>query len=126
MSTSRDGHVRKAPDDDVVAWQLVAVAHPHLSRVDADRIYIHIGVGDTFDAIATLLTVIARDHIPLGRDLVATVASWLDCYRGQEAEPRLRDLLAVAAHSAPAPSPGFADGLGALPDATSQRRRQPS
>ena len=47
-----------------MAWELAAAAHPHLSRVDADRIYIAIGVGDTFEAIDALLTAIARDGIP--------------------------------------------------------------
>ena len=124
MPKPRDAHASKAPDDDAVAWQLAAAARPHLSRADADRIYIHIGVGDTFDAIAALLTVIARDHLPLGHDLAATVASWLDCYRGQEAEPRLRELLAVTTRCAPPPSTGFEEVDG-IPGAVSQRNRQP-
>lgn len=117
MSEPREAPVRKAPDDHAVAWQLAAAAHPHLNRVDADRIYIDIGVGDTFDAIAALLTVIARDHIPLGADLTATVAGWLDCYRGQEAEPRLRDLLSLVTPNAPSSAP-----VHAVSDAVSQRR----
>lgn len=90
MSTPRRAPLRRAPDDDAVAWELAAAPHPHLSRAEADRIYIAIGVGDVFEAIDALLTAIARDRIPLSHDLVATVASWLDCYRGQDAEARLR------------------------------------
>lgn len=95
MSTPPGAPVRRAPDDDALAWELAAVARPHLSRPDADRIYIAIGVGEVFEAIDALLTVLARDRIPPGHDLVATVASWIDCYRGQDAEVRLRQLLAV-------------------------------
>lgn len=84
----------KAPDDSALAWELAATAHPYLSRVDADRIYIALGIGETFDAIDALITAIARNHIPLRDDLVATTATWLDCYLGQNAEPRLRQLLA--------------------------------
>ena len=126
MSLPHRSATPKAPDDDAVAWQLVAAAQPHLSRVDADRIFIHIGVGDTFDAIAALLTVIARDRIPVSPDLTATVASWLDCYLGQEAEPRLRDLLAVASCSAPPPGLGAGQRLDAVPDTTPRRRSLPS
>ena len=94
MSKPNRTPVRKAPDDDALAWALAAAAHPHLSRPDADRIYIAIGIGETFTAIDALLTAIAREAIPLGDDLVATVATWLDRYRGQDTEPRLRQLLA--------------------------------
>ncbi|MES9396726.1 hypothetical protein ABER03_12160, partial [Cutibacterium acnes] len=93
MSTSRDTPQRKAPDDAALAWELAATARPYLSRVDADGIFITLGIGETFTAIDALITVIARNHIPLGDDLVATTASWLDCYLGHEAEPRLRHLL---------------------------------
>jgi hypothetical protein len=82
------------PDDAALAWELAAAAHPHLSRADADRIYIALGIGETFAAIDALITTIARDRITLGEDLVATVASWLDCYLGQDAEPRLRQRIA--------------------------------
>ena len=95
MSKPSRTPVRKAPDDHALAWALAAVAHPYLSRPDADRIYIAIGIGETFAAIDALLTAIARNGIPVGDDLAATVATWLDCYRGQDTEPRLRQLLAT-------------------------------
>ena len=75
--------MRRAPDDDAVAWALAAAARTHLSRADADRIYIAIGIGETFEAIDALLTAIAQHRVPLGHDVVSTVASWLDCYRGR-------------------------------------------
>ena len=51
MSKPSRTPVRKAPDDHALAWALAAVAHPYLSRPDADRIYIAIGIGETFAAI---------------------------------------------------------------------------
>jgi hypothetical protein len=93
---------RKVPDDAALAWELVAAARPHLSRSEADRIYVAIGVGDAFDAIDALITAIARDRIRLGDDLVATVAAWLDRYVGQPTEPRLRRLIAEVQTSPPA------------------------
>lgn len=93
--------MRRAPDDDALAWDLAAAAHPYLGRVDADHIYIAIGIGEVFEAIDVLITVIARDRITLSGDLVATVTSWLDCYRGQDAEVRLRQLVKEVEHSAP-------------------------
>jgi hypothetical protein len=105
----------KAPDDDALAFELAAAARPHLSRVDADRFYIAIGVGDTFEAIDALITAIARDRIPLGRDVVATVATWLDCYRGQDAEPRLRQLLADVKDSPPQHLSAFERRCGPAP-----------
>ena len=94
MSTPRKTPVRQAPDDAALAWELAANARPYLSRVDADRIYITLGIGETFAAIEALITAIAGNRVSLNDDLLATTASWLDCYLGQDAEPRLRRLLA--------------------------------
>ena len=101
MSTPRRTRVPKAPHDDALAFELAAVARPDLSRIDTDRIYIAIGIDDTFEAIDTLITAIARDRIPLGRDLIATVANWLHCYRGQDTEPRRRHLLGEVKRGSP-------------------------
>ena len=85
---------RKAPDDAALAWELASAAGAHLNRVDADRIHVAIGIGATFAAIDDLITAIVRDGVPLGDDLIETVAAWLDCYVGQDAESRLRRLIA--------------------------------
>lgn len=114
MSTPPGAPVRRAPDDDALAWELAAVARPHLSRAEADRIYIAIGVGDVFEAIDALLTAIARDRIPLGHDLVAAVASWMDCYRGQDAESRLRQLLAEINQVPPQQMSAFEERFGSM------------
>ena len=110
--------VRKAPDDDALAWELAAAAQPYLIRCDADSIFIAIGVGETFTAIDALLTVMARERITLSRDLVATVASWLHCYRGQDTEPRLRHLLAeINRYSPHEMSSAFMQRSGVAPTA---------
>jgi hypothetical protein len=93
---------RRPLNDAALAWELATAAHPHLSRCEADRIYIAIGVGDAFDAIDALISAIARDRIRLGDDLVATVLAWLDRYVGQPIEPRLRQLIAEVQTSPPA------------------------
>jgi len=116
--------VKKAPDDDALAWKLAATARPHLSRPDADRIYIAIGIGETFTAIDALLTAIARQAIPLGDDLVATLATWLDCYRGQDTEPRLRHLLVEMKTMAPHRISAAKDPPGPVPEAKQYRHRR--
>lgn len=106
VSTSRKPPVRKAPDDAALAWELAATARPYLSRIDADRIYITLGIGETFAAIEALITAIACNDIPLDDELMAATASWLDCYHGQSAEPRLRHLLTkVIASASPQNTP---------------------
>lgn len=122
MSTPRRAPARRAPDDDAVAWELAAAAHPHLSRAEADGIYIAIGVGEVFEAIDALLTAIARDRIPLGRDLVVTVASWLGCYRGQAAEARLRQLLTEIKQVPPQRMSAFEERFGSMLIAARDRR----
>lgn len=124
MSTSRSAPRRRAPDDDAVAWELAAAAHPYMSRVDADRVYIAIGIGDTFEAIDTLVTIIVAGDIPLARDVVATVAGWLDCYRGQDGELRLRQLLDEVKDIARHPESAFEQRFGTpRPDPEEEYRR---
>lgn len=114
MSTPSRSPLRKAPDDEALAWELAAAARPHLNR-GADRIYIAIGIGDTFEAIDTLITAIARDRIPLGPEVLASVATWLDCYLGQPDERRLRQLLSDVKYSRPPPLSAFEDRFGSAP-----------
>lgn len=65
-----------------------------MSRVEADHIYIAIGIGETFEAIESLITVIARERVPVNEVLAATASAWLDCYIGHPAEAALRALVA--------------------------------
>lgn len=89
-----------------LAWALAKAARPHLSKGEASRIFIEIGAGDTYAAIDTLISAMARKHIPLRPELADAVAAWLDGYRGQDAERQLRERLAeVVRHSPPRVSP---------------------
>jgi hypothetical protein len=124
VSKTNRAPARKAPDDAALAWELAAAAHPHLSRSEADRIYIAIGIGETFTAIDALITAIARDRITLGEELVATVASWLDCYLGQDAEPRLRQLIAEVRTSPPQHISAAKELPGSLPVKAQYRYRR--
>lgn len=112
MSPPSSAPSSRAPDDDALAWELAATARPHLNRTEADGIYIAIGIGEAFIAIEALLTAIVRDQVPLGADLVAIVATWLDCYRGQDAEPRLRRLLSEVKRLPPQHEPAFHQRFG--------------
>jgi hypothetical protein len=94
---------RKLPDSTALAWELATAARPQISNVEADRIYIAIGIGEAFDAIEVLITVIARKRVPVTEELAATVNTWLDCHRGHNAEPRLRELIANAKTYRPQP-----------------------
>jgi hypothetical protein len=117
MSKSHEPAPR-APDDAALAWELAAAARSYLGRVDADRIHVAIGLGETFTAIDALITAIALDRIPLTDDLITTVYSWLDCYAGQDAEPRLRLLVADVNTSSAQPLP-------ALHESSEPRQRTP-
>lgn len=109
VSTPRKTPVPKAPDDAALAWELAATARPYLSRAEADGIFITLGIGETFAAIDALITALAANHVPLGDDLVATTDNWLDCYLGQDAEPRLRHLLTEVIAASPQPEVPAAD-----------------
>ena len=125
MSTPRKTPVRQAPDDAALAWELAATARPYLSRIDADRIYITLGIGETFAAIEALITAIACNDIPLDDELMAATASWLDCYHGQGAEPRLRQLLTEVIEPAPQPNtPAAGERTGPGPHAAPDRYRR--
>jgi hypothetical protein len=115
----------KLPDGTALAWELATAARPQLSNVEADRIYIAIGIGEAFDAIEALITVIARKRIPVTEEMAATVNTWLDCHRSHNVEPRLRELIATAKTYRPQPisaatpqpaHPGMHDAHGTKPE----------
>ncbi|WP_133056666.1 hypothetical protein [Mycolicibacterium monacense] len=81
-------------DDVGLAWELAASACPFLDRVQNDDIYLQIGIGETFDAIEALVNALVLHQIPISDALAATTARWLEGFRGQDAELRLRQVLA--------------------------------
>ena len=112
MPNPNSAKTRQPPNDDALAWQLTAAAHPHLSKVEADQIHIAIGIGETFAAIDALITVIARHQVPLDGDLMTALAAWLDCYHGHNDEPRLRHLLAEITDCSPNQVSAFEQRFG--------------
>jgi hypothetical protein len=116
VSNHRRAPVPVAPDDIKLAWALADAARPYLSASEQSAIHISIGLGEAFAAIDVLVTAVARERLSLDAELVGTVTAWLDCYVGQDAEPRLREHLAdiQAVDDSGAASP---DGLRANPPA---------
>jgi hypothetical protein len=76
-----------------LAWALIAVAKPHLNRLERNYAFVTIGAGDTFAAIHRLLTLIAAKGIPLSPNLVRLGSVWLDSYAFHDEEPYLRRLI---------------------------------
>ncbi|MHA3021641.1 hypothetical protein ACXPWS_15470 [Mycobacterium sp. BMJ-28] len=62
-----------------------------------------------------------RNYIPLGAELVATAATWLDCYPGHDAEPRLRHFLAEIKGVSPQQISGIDEPAGVVPDTAQDR-----
>jgi hypothetical protein len=84
-----------APDDTKLAWALAETARAHLTTSESNQIYIAIGIGESFAAIDVLLTAILREQLRLDAEVVGIVTAWLDCHIGQDAEPRLRNVVAA-------------------------------
>jgi hypothetical protein len=95
----------KLPDSTELAWRLAGAVRPYLDNLEADRIYIAIGVGEAFEAIEALITAITRRRVPIREELAVTVNTWLDCHRGHDAEPQLRKAIARAKTYRPQPIP---------------------
>jgi hypothetical protein len=116
MTTPRRPPAQKAGADDALAWELAAVVCPYLRRADTDDIYIAIGIGETFAAIAALICALVLHQIPVSAAQAATVAAWLDRYRGHETEARLRHLIAElnigVVHHMPASTPPRVESSG--------------
>lgn len=91
-------------DGTALAWKLATAVRPHISTAQAHDIHIAIGIGEIFDAIDVLITVLTRQQIALDPTLIITANSWLDRYLGQPAEPRLRALLAEMKALRPPPT----------------------
>jgi hypothetical protein len=81
-------------DEAELAWALAQATHPHLDTVERHDIYIAIGVGETFSAIASLIATVVGRQLSLPAQLVNRLVSWLDAYAGNDVEPQLRRLIA--------------------------------
>ena len=57
-------------DETDLAWALAQVADAYLGPVERNDVYIAIGLGETYQAVAALIAVIVRHRIALPSDLV--------------------------------------------------------
>jgi hypothetical protein len=76
-----------------LTWTLAAMATPSMSARERNRVYVRIGVGETFAAYRVLIGAIASLGIALPDDLVRQCVSLLDAYVGHEEERELRWLI---------------------------------
>ena len=76
-----------------LAWALAQAAKPHLDAVENNDIFVAIGAGETFAAMAKLLKAVAIKRIPLEPDLARRSVSWLHAYAGHDDERYLRRLI---------------------------------
>jgi hypothetical protein len=93
MAIQRGSGTQRVPDDTALAWALAESARPYLFAEESSSVHIAIAVGEQFAAIDILMSAIARERVHLDAEVLATLTAWLDCYVGQDAEPRLRALL---------------------------------
>lgn len=76
-----------------LAWELTETAcslFPESERID---LYIAIGAGYSYNAIAMLLTTIERANVPLSAALTARLAEWLNAYAYHADAPRLHRIV---------------------------------
>lgn len=76
-----------------LAWQLAELARSQMDDVERDRVYVAIGAGDAFTAIALITRTLVRASLAVRTDLIKVLLGWLDGYCYHPEEPRLRELL---------------------------------
>lgn len=76
-----------------LAWDLADSIDHLLSDHDRAQIYITIGAGSAYAAIATMLGAIVRGEWPVSPPLAVRIADWLRAYTYSDDAARLRKLL---------------------------------
>jgi hypothetical protein len=79
--------------DTELAWELADTAKVHLNANQRNKVYIAIGVGDTFSAANFLLQTIVRSGVVIRADLMLKLNRWVASYRDHPEQARLRDLI---------------------------------
>lgn len=80
-------------DTTALAWELAQLATEHLTYSEHTDVYVAIGAGDTYVAIALLLVILAHRRVGIPESVPPRVNSWLDAYAGSDDEDRLRPLI---------------------------------
>ena len=81
------------PSDDGPAWALADHISAHLVDDDKTAIYLDLGCGNDWGAIAHMLNVTVRDRLRVSEAIIDQVSGWLDGYAGTADEPTIRELL---------------------------------
>jgi len=76
-----------------LAWALADAVSGCFAAPDHLGIYIALGAGESYEAIEQMLDIAVCRRHPLPATLIGALAAWLDCYVGNEQEPRIRSLL---------------------------------
>jgi hypothetical protein len=80
-------------DTTALAWELAQLATEHLTFREHTDVYVAIGAGDTYMAIALLLVVLVHNSVGIPESVPPRVTYWLDAYAGSDDEDRLRPLI---------------------------------
>ncbi|KMO71798.1 hypothetical protein MCHLDSM_04390 [Mycolicibacterium chlorophenolicum] len=77
-------------DADRVAWQLAEEMRDRLPEEARVTMYCTLGTGDTFDAVTAIMELAVRHQQTVAHNTVRQLHAWLDGYRGNPDEPRMR------------------------------------
>lgn len=81
------------PSEATLAWALADAVAVCFTATDRLGIYTTLGAGETYSAILRMLDIAVRNRYPLPARLISALATWLDCYVGNQHESMLRSLL---------------------------------
>ena len=73
-----------------LAWLLAETASPFLDADQHHDMFVAIGIGDTFTAIALALDAISRAGGTIDRHIATRLETWLNAYIGHDDEGQLR------------------------------------
>jgi hypothetical protein len=76
-----------------LAWALADHIAPNLVDDDRTAVYVDLGCGNGWEAIAHMLHVSVRKNLRVPEALLCQIAVWLDGYAGTPDEPAIRQLL---------------------------------
>ena len=76
-----------------LAWDLAAAVEAALTEAVRCTVFAKIGAGETYSAIADLLSAAQQLSQGMPSDLLARTTAWLNAYAGSAEEPPLRELL---------------------------------
>ena len=76
-----------------LAWDLMAAVTAVLSGEQRNTVCTQIGAGQPDDAIRGLLVNLGESIRAVPAEILTRMASWLDCYVGNEHEPQLRAIV---------------------------------